>query len=224
MVAPARRRSTKTREAPAGDEPLTETQRRILTAALEIFSDKGFSGASTAEIAARAEVAEKTLFAQFKTKGELLARTLRPSVFLLVEPRAFDRVREAVAPTGKTLADVLGALVRDRVELASTHRKKLKLVAHELLLRPEFFKTFAGTFRERVLPHVTAAFSDLVARGEIRTDLPPRTIVRTVVSVTIGYALARFVLGLDDGADDDVEIGRIVDLLVDGLRPREARG
>lgn len=220
MAATARRRSAKSKEAPAGDEPLTDTQRRILTAALEIFSEKGFSGSSTAEIAARAEVAEKTLFAQFKTKGELLARTLRPSVFVLIEPRVLDRVRDAVAPAGKTLADVLRALMRDRIELASSHPKKLKLVAHELLLRPEFFKTFSGTFRERIQPYVMEAFADLVARGEIRTDLPPRTLVRTFVSITFGYAIARYVLGLEEGGDDDAEIERIVDLLVHGLKPR----
>ncbi len=137
-------------EAPADDEELTETQRKILTAALEVFSEKGFSGASTAAIAARAKVAEKTLFAQFKTKRELLARTIRPSVLLLIEPRVFERVHEALEPQGRSLRDVLAALIRDRLSLVRSHPKKLKLIAHELLLRPEFVETFAQAFRKRV--------------------------------------------------------------------------
>ena len=215
--APSRR--TK-REAPAGEAELTDTQRRLLTAALEVFSEKGYDGASTAEIAARAGVAEKTLFAQFKTKSELLARTLRPSVFLLVEPRAIDRVREAVAPEGKTLEQVLGALMADRLDLARKHKKKLKLVAHETLLRPEFLASFAGTFQERIAPVVVRAAADLAARGEIRTDLPPRTLVRTIATVIVGYAITRYVLGFERELDDAAELENVVSLLVDGLRPR----
>jgi AcrR family transcriptional regulator len=207
-------------EAPADDETLTETQRKILTAALEVFSERGFSGASTAAIAARAKVAEKTLFAQFKSKRELLARTLRPSVILLIEPRAFERVREAIEPHGRSLKHVLGALMRDRLALAASHPKKLKLIAHELLLRPEFVETFARAFQERVAPDGLTALADLRARKEVRSDLPVRTMVRTVASVIVGYAIVRYVLGFEKDTDDETEIGNIVALLVDGLRPR----
>lgn len=207
-------------EGPADDEALTGTQRKILTAALEEFSEKGFSGASTAAIAARAKVAEKTLFAQFKTKRELLARTLRPSVLLLIEPRVFDRVREAIEPHGQSLEHVLTAVIRDRLALAASHPKKLKLIAHELLLRPGFTQTFAQAFAQRIAPLAQAAVADLAARKQLRTDLPTRTVARTLVSVVVGYAIVRYVLGFEEDRDDDVEIQHIVSLLVDGLRPR----
>lgn len=208
-------------EAPADDEALGETQRKILTAALEIFSERGFSGSSTAAIAERAGVAEKTLFAQFKSKAALLARTLRPSVFLLIEPRVFDRVRESLDPgASRTLSDVVGALMRDRLDLASKHPKKLKLIAHELLLRPELLTFIGGEFEQRVIPIVTAAFRELEARGELRSDVPHRTILRTFISVTVGLALSRHVLGLEGDVDDDAEVEHIVSILVDGLRPR----
>jgi AcrR family transcriptional regulator len=210
----------KRREPPADDEALTDTQRKILTAALEVFSDRGFAGASTATIASRAGVAEKTLFAQFKTKAELLTRTLRPSVFLLIEPRVFDRVREAVKTEGKSLDDVLRALMRDRVDLASKHPKKLKLIAHELLLRPELLGNIGREFQTSLVPIVLSSVTHLASRGELRTDIPLKTILRTVVCVTAGYAIIRHVLGLEKDNDDDTEIDRIVSILVDGLRPQ----
>jgi len=207
-------------EAPADHDKLTETQRKILTAALEVFSERGFAGASTAAIAAQAKVAEKTLFAQFKTKRELLARTLKPSVFLMFEPRVFDRVREAVSPHGGSLEEVISALMRDRLELAASHPKKLKLIAHELLLRPTFIEGFVREIQTSVAPAAIAGIGDLVARGELRTDLPMRTIVRTFVSVTVGYALLRYVLRLEPDTDDEQEIANITSLLVNGLRTR----
>jgi AcrR family transcriptional regulator len=207
-------------EAPADHDKLTETQRKILTAALEVFSERGFAGASTAAIAARAKVAEKTLFAQFKTKRELLARTLKPSVFLMFEPRAFARLRDALSPQRGTLEEVLSAVMRDRVELMASHPKKLKLIAHELLLRPAFIEPFVQEIQKAVVPAAIARISDLVARGELRTDLPIRTVVRTFASVTVGYALMRYVLRLEPDTDDEQEIANITSLLVNGLRPR----
>jgi AcrR family transcriptional regulator len=207
-------------EAPADDEKLTPTQRKILTAALEVFSERGFSGASTAAIAERAKVAEKTLFAQFKNKRELLARTLRPSVLLLVEPRAFERVREAIESHGRSLQHVITALMKDRLALAASHPKKLKLIAQELLRRPDFVQSFGRTIQQGVAPAALVALADLTQRKEIRTDLPIRTIVRTLASVTVGYAIVRYVLGLERDLDDEKEIANIVSLLVDGLRPR----
>lgn len=202
------------------EESLTDTQRRILTAALEVFSERGYAGASTAAIAERAGVAEKTLFAQFKSKSELLSRTLRPSVLVLIEPRAIARVQELMSAARGSLTELLGALMRDRIELASRHRKKLKLAAHETLLHPELMVGFRDSFLERVAPLAAIALADLRARGELRDDVAPRTLVRIVVSTILGYALSRFVLGIEEDANDEEEIARVVDVLVNGLAPR----
>jgi AcrR family transcriptional regulator len=47
------------------------TRQRILTAALDLFSERSFEGASTREIAARAEVTQPLLNYHFKNKEEL---------------------------------------------------------------------------------------------------------------------------------------------------------
>ena len=49
-----------------------ETRSRILNAAVSEFAEKGYAGATTRGIAARAGVNEVTLFRHFGTKGELL--------------------------------------------------------------------------------------------------------------------------------------------------------
>lgn len=201
-------------------EVLTDTQRRILAAALFVFSERGYEGASTAEIARHAGVAEKTLFAQFGTKRELLRRTLRPSVFLLIEPHVFDRMRDALTPPGRTLLEVLRAIATDRMELASRHAKELKLLAHEVLLHRELIATLGDGFQTHIAEHVMVAAADLIERGELRGDLPPRAIARTIVSVLLGYALSRHVLGVEPDADDAAEIRAFTDVLVNGLRPR----
>ena len=48
-----------------------ETEQKILEAALEMFSQKGYIGATTISIAEKAGFSEKTLFRKFKTKKNL---------------------------------------------------------------------------------------------------------------------------------------------------------
>lgn len=206
---------------PAGpdlDEELTETQRKILTAALDVFSEKGFDGASTAEIAQRAGVAEKTIFAHYGSKQGLLVKTLTPSVFKLVEPDAFDSLAEVLRP-GRSLADFLRSFIRNRIEIAKRHPKRMKLVFQEAMLRPEVRDAMRNKMGQRMAPLVFGAFADLQQRGELRTDVPVRTIFRTIASVTMGFSLARFILELDTEGELDAEIENIVALLVSALSP-----
>ncbi len=51
---------------------LPEKEQRILEAAIAVFSEKGFSAATTSEIAKNAGVAEGTIFRYFKTKKDIL--------------------------------------------------------------------------------------------------------------------------------------------------------
>lgn len=51
---------------------LTNTQKKIIDAAIKVFSEKGFEGATTSEIAQEAGVAEGTIFRHFSTKKGIL--------------------------------------------------------------------------------------------------------------------------------------------------------
>ncbi|HVY68402.1 MAG TPA: TetR/AcrR family transcriptional regulator [Verrucomicrobiae bacterium] len=53
------------------DENKAETKKRILAAALDLFSKKGFYQTTTKEISTKAKIAEGTLFNYFKTKEDL---------------------------------------------------------------------------------------------------------------------------------------------------------
>src|SRR5512137_1191982 len=55
----------------------TATRDKILEAALKLFSQKGFLGATTREIAREAEVAEVTLFRHFPSKEALFEEVIR---------------------------------------------------------------------------------------------------------------------------------------------------
>lgn len=68
-----------------------ETRERLARAALELFTTRGFHATTTPLIAARAGVAEGTIYRHFPSKDDLLNEVFRAAVRALTEPaRAAD--------------------------------------------------------------------------------------------------------------------------------------
>jgi len=110
-LATARPRSATAPSPPVGrrDRNKREKRNRIVEAARELFSSKGFEATTTAEIAARADVAAGTLFLYVASKEDLLVLVFREEM---------DRVADeafATLPAGLSLLDellhVYGALI-----------------------------------------------------------------------------------------------------------------
>ncbi|MGB8380370.1 MAG: helix-turn-helix domain-containing protein, partial [Dermatophilaceae bacterium] len=56
------------------DPRIRRTERAVITAARELFESQGYAATTMAQIAHRADCAERTLFLRFNTKAELLNR------------------------------------------------------------------------------------------------------------------------------------------------------
>lgn len=200
----------------------TETQRKILAAALELFSERGFAATTTAAIAKQAGVAEKTIFAHFATKDRLFDATLNPAALELLLPEAIGGVRETLAHEWSTVGELFGAFMHNRLAFVRKNPAKLKLIAQALMLHPELADLFVRVFHEHLEPRLARVTAGLEAAGELR-KLPRSSLVRIVMSMTAGYMLARFVLRPGADWDDEAEMALMLDVLVNGLKPRAPR-
>src|SRR5215475_11676893 len=72
--------------------PATEKERSIIEAALGLMSERGVDGATTAEIARRAGVTEKTLFRYFPSKKDLVRRVLFPPLLNAALSREWEKL------------------------------------------------------------------------------------------------------------------------------------
>src|SRR4051794_38999386 len=68
------------------DTKMTDKQIKIIKAAVETFSEKGYAASSTSEIAQKAGVAEGTIFRHYKTKKDLLLSIVAPMMAKLIAP------------------------------------------------------------------------------------------------------------------------------------------
>ena len=206
------------KQARTGTKPPLGTRERILAAALELFAERGFASTTTAEIARAAKVAEKTLFAHFKSKEALFEQTLAPaSLELLIAESNFD-LPTVFTTLWETLEEFLMAVMKNRLALFARYPSKFKFIVQELLLRPELASPFRDKFHCHVAPLYEAALKRLQEHGQMR-DLPSDAVHRMLGSVLLGYAVQRFIMRPDMKCDEDRDLQLMVDMLARGLRP-----
>lgn len=99
--------------------PSSQTRERLVRAALELFTTRGYHETTTPLIAARAGVAEGTIYRHFPSKEDLLNEIFRAAVRAFLEPvRSLDPARpcrerlDAVATRWTAMAAREPALVK----------------------------------------------------------------------------------------------------------------
>ena len=108
------------------NKPLPKGQKKVLIAAIELFSQQGFDGTSTAQIAEKAGVSQATIFKYFKTKDQLLLESLEAMTELLQEEFTHSFLEK------KTLEDLVHFIVFDRFDLVEANSDLFKILIQEL--------------------------------------------------------------------------------------------
>jgi AcrR family transcriptional regulator len=200
-----------------GTPALTARQRRILEAAVEVFAERGFEGATTAAIAQRAGVAEGTLFKRYRTKRDLLLAVLGPYLLEIGATGLRPILESALDDDSLGLQDFLLAVVRDRVRFARSQPAIIRILVQEAPFHPEVLAGVAGLGSTAI--RVVERFQ---RRGEIDPALPPATIVRMVFCTLAGLLLGD-VFVLLPSPDDPRALEDTVQVLARGLAPQGER-
>ncbi|MED1863095.1 TetR/AcrR family transcriptional regulator [Fictibacillus nanhaiensis] len=196
---------------------MSDKQRKILEAAIDTFSEKGYASSSTSEIAKKAGVAEGTIFRHFKTKKELLLAIVTPTVAKFVAPffiKSF--AKEVFENEYEHYEDLIRVIAQNRLEFVRKQFPVLKIFIQEIAFHDELREPFQKLFTEHVYQKFKKIIEHFQEKGEI-VSLPPETIMRMTASSIIGYILPRFLLFSDKEWDDEKEIDQIVAFIMYGL-------
>ena len=71
-------------------------------------------------------------------------------------------------------------------------------------------------WRKNLWQHALETVERFQKRKQLRTDLPREAIARAIISLNLGYIIARALLAPDAAWNDDAEIDATVDLLLRG--------
>lgn len=175
----------------------------LLTAAAKVFSAGG-PEASLEAVAKRAGVGIGTLYRHFPTREALFEAVYRHEVDELGE--LADHLAKAEPPV-----EALRQWLRANIQLVATKKGMLAALALAAHRPPDLY---AYSF-ERLSKAVGSLLDRAVAAGEIRADVTPEDLLRTLVGMSYS----------NDRPDWQATALRLVDVFVDGLsaKPRARR-
>jgi AcrR family transcriptional regulator len=176
-----------TNEAAAGRMSGDERRSQILRVAIKLFSQRGFSGTTTKEIARAAGVSEAMVFRHFATKSELYNAILDHKACEGGLDNPFEPIEEAMA-AGDDRA-VFEGLMRNALEHHEQDPEFMRLLMHSALEGHELADMFVA---QNIVP-MYDFLSEYIKRrqkeGGIRSDINPRVVVRAFVGMMIHHAL-----------------------------------
>jgi AcrR family transcriptional regulator len=163
-----------------------ETRARLIEAAADQFRQHGYHGTSMRQIARAAGMAVSGIYNHFANKDDVFAAVLDAH-------HPYHVILPALADTpGDSLEDfVMNAARRVEAVMRGSEEKLMPLVLIELV---EFRGGHLSAIAERMYPPL-AAFVERVAAhtGQMR-DLPLPVVLRTLMSLTIGYYMSELII------------------------------
>lgn len=195
-------------------DDLTEKQKRILQAALELFSSQGFSETSSAQIAKRAGVAVGSVYQRFQNKQALLVAVLTPLLTKAL-PQAVDQFGTAAFQHSfDDVKSFVEAIVPDRLRFIDKNYPALKLLVGQVIVDDEgvisqLKEAFVSQMATNVVPNIKRLQQD----GKM-IEMPENYIIQFLFTSILGY-LGKRILNMPVTIDD--EINFISAFLTNGL-------
>ena len=172
-----------------------ENETRILTAALDVFSENGFRGATLDRIASTADMSKPNLLYYFKSKEEIHVALLTDLLDVWLAP-----LRE-ISPHGEP-ADEIGSYIRRKLESSRQFPRESRLFANEMLAGAPHIGGFLESELKKLVDEKAAIFQGWIDQKRL-APCDPRHLLFAIWSTTQHYAdfsvQVRHVLGLQPG-------------------------
>jgi AcrR family transcriptional regulator len=176
-----------TNEAAAGRMSGDERRNQILGVAIKLFSQRGFSGTTTKEIARAAGVSEAMVFRHFATKSELYNAILDHKACEGGLDNPFEPIEDAMA-AGDDRA-VFEGLMRHALDHHEEDPEFMRLLMHSALEGHELADMFVAQNIVPLYDFLSEYIRRRQAEGGIRADINPRVVVRAFVGMMIHHSL-----------------------------------
>jgi AcrR family transcriptional regulator len=203
-------------KAESETEQMTEKQRRILAAAIEIFAEKGYAATSTSEIAKKAEVAEGTIFRHYKTKKDLLLSISASLMSKLIAPILVKDLNEIMQKDYCSFQEFLKVIIINRREFAKDHKELIKVLIQEVPFHPELQEQFKKTIALPFLNGFFKAIESFKEKGEV-INISTKSVARLIATPALGYILMKYILDILGETDENYDVDELIEFIMHGL-------
>ena len=207
--------------SPSGSRlPAIDRRKQLLETALDIFSRKGFEGATTKEIAAAAGVTEAIIFRHFPSKQALYQAVLEYR-------HKSEEMREWLAETQQCMDrnDDEGLMRAIATKIVQTHRRDPRLQRVLLFAALESNEAGLAYHRQLSIP-VFELLCQYVARRQREGALAnydPGMILAAIAGMSAYHAMMTGMFGfLDKNYSDEAVAETFTSILMNGILPKKA--
>jgi AcrR family transcriptional regulator len=151
-----------------------EVRERILTSAFDLFLSQGVSETRIDQICERADIADRTFFNYFATRGDMV-RALAERRLVNLHDVVFARATE---PIPQRLVGVFDDIAATLVDSGETYREMIG----EMMAAADYGAHRGSPFHDTFVELV----KDGLARGELRTHHDPQILADIIVGALTG--------------------------------------
>jgi AcrR family transcriptional regulator len=182
------------------------TRERMLSAAREVFEEKGYRGATVGAITAAADTAHGTFYLYFKNKDDAFAQVMTA---IGIELRDAQRRRRTDGRSGGVEGELRGFL-----EVFVEHPGLWRALLEGMLSSPAIEQMWLD-LRSEFIDRLARRLAREHASGAVRA-LDVRQAALALGSMAEWYSFTHLVLGADHACDEsiDVAVGTLTDLWV----------
>ncbi len=197
---------------------LTDKQKNVLKAALELFSTKGYEETTSADISKKAGVAAGTIYKKFPNKRAILIAVLAPAFDVVLPKTVEDFAKKTLQKNYTDLPTLIHTIVDDRVNFIEVNYLSLKvLISQALNGDGEVLNAFKKEATKQMQKYMIKTIKSFIKQGKM-VDWPVSEIIAFIISPIFGY-FGKKLFGVS--VDKDKEISLTTQFIVKGLTPQK---
>lgn len=197
---------------------LTPKMKDILRASLDLFSEKGYSNTSSKDIAARANVAEGTIFKHFGTKENLLYSTLMPMLKHTLAHEWLNELHDVRTNLSQyKFPEFLKEVLKNKITYAEDTLKVFKILYKEYLYQEELRNNLYNLIPEGIVAEINIILDYYKKQKQI-VDIPNKELFRFLVGTLMSFILTNEMVPTSK-EDKEKELNNMILFLVKGLSP-----
>lgn len=200
---------------------LPEKEQRILASAIRIFAEKGFSGATTSQIAKEAGVAEGTIFRYFKTKKDILTGILVHTINIFGAKLVMSPIEKILQESeGKEPKEILKQILYDRLKLVDSIFPMVSVLLSEALYHEDVREALYRNIVSKALVLFKGFHEKMVQQGKLRSDIKTETLLRTIMANIAILIVQRKLFEKEFPMESlEAELDNICDVILYGIAP-----
>ena len=115
--------------------------------------------------------------------------------------------------------DFVRAMIENRKEFLEKNLPIIQIFIQEIPFHPELREQFIEHVGSKVFSLLIETIEYYQAKGQI-IDMPANSVVRLIGSTIMGYFLTKYAIAPKVDWDDEAEIERMIQFLMNGLTPK----